>query len=130
MTEDMTMTAPEQGQALSEMGAAMGLMARTIAELREDVRQLRGLVAQLEKVSPMQARALNALIRERAKELAARWRIPEEKTGAVATAIRRELRLETGARSMSDIARCDAQVARELVETWEDPAVLRKLREG
>ena len=45
----------------------------------------------------------------------------------VCTAIRRALRMETGARSVKDIARCDWQVAQEIVETWEEPQELRKI---
>lgn len=115
----------EAEAALRQIGAVMQAMAGTVTELQAEMRQLRAQVAQLEKLTPMQVRELNRMIQERARVLSIDYctGLPQP----ICTAIRRALRMETGARSVKDIARCDWQVAREIVETWEEPDVLRKL---
>ena len=115
----------EAEAALRQIGAVMQAMAGTVTELRAEVHQLRAQVAQLEKLTPMQVKTLNLMIRERARVLSIDYCTGPAQP--VCTAIRRALRMETGARSVKDIARCDWQVAQEIVETWEEPQTLRKI---
>lgn len=128
MTEEMTVVKhlnDEIAANMQQIGTVMQAMAGRIAELTEGMRQLKAQVAQLEKVTPMQAREINKAIQERARVLSI-----EYCTGPyqpICTAIRRALRLETGCRSVKDIARCDYQVAVEIVETWEEPEILRQI---
>lgn len=128
MTEEMTVIA-RQGQELAanmrQVGSVMRAMAETVTQLSTEVRQLRAQVAQLEKVTPMQARALNLAIQERARVLSIRYATGDP--APLRTAIRRALRMETGVRSTKDLARCDYQVAMEIVETWDEPGTVRKL---
>ena len=128
MNEDITVILKNNeviAANMRQIGTVMQAVAETITKLQEDLRQLKAQVAQLEKVTPMQAREINRALQERARVLSI-----EYCTGLsqpVCTAIRRALRLETGCRSVKDIARCDYQVAMEIVETWEEPEVLRKI---
>lgn len=114
----------EEGAALRQV---MRAMAETIGQLRSDVQALRGQVAQLEKLTPMQTRELNARIQERARVLSIDYCVGDP--GPIRTLIRRALRMETGCRSAKDIPRCDWQVAAEIVDNWEEPKALRALAE-
>lgn len=128
MTEEMTVIV-KQGQEMAanvrQVGAVVQAMAGAMAELRGELAQLRAQVAQLEKVTPMQARALNLAIQERARVLSIQYAIGDP--APLRTAIRRALRMETGVRSTKDLARCDYQVAMEIVETWDEPGTVREL---
>ena len=131
------LTVPEKNAAaktalreLIQLAPAIRTMADTVDSLQQEIRALRAAVAQLEKVTPAQVRILNAAVSDRARELGAQYALDGDR--ALRTAIRRSIRMEMGARSTREIARCDYEVAMDLIATWEDPAVIRALmdREG
>ena len=134
MTEELTRTekAAENMQAAAkeilQMGDAMAGLAGMIRSMGDQLRALQQKVAMLEKVTPMQAKDLNLRIRERACGLEMSWDLPEGGAQKLMTAIRRDIRMETGARSTRDIARCDYQVVCGLIEDWEDVRLIMKLR--
>lgn len=128
MTEEMTITAEQMGQAITE---SRDTLARLVGILGEQQRQLQALqakVAMLEKVTPMQVKDVNLRIRERAVQLEAGYSLPEGSAEKLTTLIRRQVRLETGARSTRDIARCDYPVVCELIADWEDWQAISALR--
>ena len=47
---------------------------------------------------------------------------------AVAAAIRKTMRLATGARSVREIARCDYKPIRELVDTWDEYRTIKAIK--
>lgn len=135
MTEGKTITrTTETGGPVSrpyeddEALQVIRTMAGMIADMRQDMLALQQKVAMLEKVTPMQAKDLNLRIRERACGLEMSWDLPIGSAEKIMTLIRRAVRMETGARSMRDIARCDFQVVCGLIADWEDCAALMKLR--
>ena len=96
-------------------------MAEMVRATNERMTELEQQVRMLEKVTPSQASDLNAAIRERAAAACKEYRM----TGMekpVAAAIRKTMRLATGARSVREIARCDYKPVRELVATWVESA--------
>jgi len=81
----------------------------------------------LTKVTPAQAREINAAIRARAAELCATYRAPGcEK--AVANAIRREMRLTQGVQSVRELARCEYPVASQQARLWDDRITMKATR--
>ena len=134
MTEELTRTekAAENMQAAAkeilQMGEVMAGLAGMIRSMGDQLRALQQKVAMLEKVTPMQAKDLNQRIRERACGLEMSWGLPAGSAQKMMTAIRRDIRMETGARSARDIARCDYQVVCGLIEDWEDARLMMKLR--
>ncbi len=102
-------------------------MADMLRATNERMAALEKQVRMLEKVTPAQATDLNRTIRERAAAVCQEYRMGgmETKIGA---AIRKTVRLATGARSIREIARCDYKPVRELVETWDEYSEIKRLR--
>lgn len=103
-------------------------MAGMIADMRQDMLALQAKVAMLEKLTPMQVKDVNLRIRERAVQLEAGYGLPEGSAEKLTTLIRRQVRMETGARSTRDIARCDYPVVCALISDWEDYQAISALR--
>lgn len=112
------------------MAQAMQLMqgmAEMVRATNERMTELEQQVRMLEKVTPSQASDLNAAIRERAAAACKEYRM----TGLekpVAAAIRKAVRLATGARSVREIARCDYKPVRELVESWDEYKTMKAIK--
>ena len=102
-------------------------MADMVRATNERMTALEMQVRMLEKVTPSQAADLNALIRERAAAVCAEYRM----TGLekpVAAAIRKSVRLATGARSMREIARCEYKPVRDLVGAWDEYKTVKAIK--
>lgn len=111
-----------------EDGGLLQKMAGMIVEMRDQMQQLQAKVAMLEKLTPMQVKDVNLRIRERAVQLEAGYDLPEGSAEKLTTLIRRQVRMETGARSTRDIARCDYPVVCEMISDWEDWQAISALR--
>ena len=102
-------------------------MAEMVRATNERMTELEQQVRMLEKVTPSQAADLNAAIRERAAAACKEYRM----TGMekpVAAAIRKTVRLATGARSVREIARCDYKPIRELVGSWDEYRTMKAIK--
>ena len=135
MTEELTTTVQERIEAVArkmgEVGDALQVirvMAGRIADMMEQLQGLQQKVAMLEKLTPMQVKDVNLRIRERAVQLEAGYGLPEGSAEKLMTLIRRQVRMETGARSARDIARCDYPVVCEMISDWEDYQAISALR--
>lgn len=125
MTKNMTVT--EQGGVIGPEELIRS-MAEMITGMRDQLQALQLKVAMLEKVTPMQVKDVNLRIKERACGLEMAYGLPAGSAQKLQTGIRRTVRLETGARSVRDIARCDYPVVCELIGDYEDYALIDKLR--
>ena len=103
-------------------------MADTLTVMAQRIERLEAAMAQAVPVTRGQAMAINAMIRIRAAELAATYRLASREK-AIAAAIRTDLRKHEGVRSVQDIPRIDYEVALQRVELWDDYKVIRRLRE-
>ncbi len=102
-------------------------MAEMVRATNERMTELEQQVRMLEKVTPSQASDLNAAIRDRAAAACKEYRM----TGMekpVAAAIRKAVRLATGARSVREIARCDYKPIRDLVNTWDEYKTMKAIK--
>lgn len=102
-------------------------MAEMVRATNERMTALEKQVRMLEKVTPSQAADLNALIRERAAAVCAEYRMAGLDK-PVAAAIRRSVRIATGARSVREIARCDCKPVRELISCWDEYKTLKAIK--
>ena len=102
-------------------------MADMVRATNERMAALEQQVRMLEKVTPSQASDLNAAIRQRAAAACQEYRMTgmEQQVG---TAIRKTVRLATGARSIREIARCDYKPVRELVDTWDEYKAMKAIK--
>ncbi len=105
----------------------MQRMAEMMRATNERMTELEKQVRMLEKVTPAQARDLNATIRERAAAVCKEYRITGQEK-PVASAIRKAVRLTTGARSVREIARCDYQPIRAMVDTWDEYKTMKAIK--
>lgn len=112
------------------MAQAMQLMqgmAEMVRATNERMTELEQQVRMLEKVTPSQASDLNATIRERAAAACREYRmVGLEKP--VAGAIRKAVRLATGARSVREIARCDYRPIKDMVATWDEYKTMKAIK--
>ena len=119
--------APDMKIFMAQTMRIMQGMADMVRATNERMTALEQQVRMLEKVTPSQAADLNALIRERAAAVCAEYRM----TGLekpVAAAIRKSVRLATGARSAREIARCDYKPVRDLVGAWDEYKTLKAIK--
>ena len=122
-----TTASPALLDALRQSQQLLAGMADMIRLTNERMAALEQQVRMLEKVTPAQAAALNTAIRERAAAACREYRM----TGLekpVAAAIRKAVRLATGARSAREIARCDYQPVRDLIGTWDEYKTMKAIK--
>ena len=115
-------------EEMQQMREALQTMAGLLRATNETMMQLQRQVRLLEKVTPSQASALNRAIRERATELCAIYMAPGCDK-AVATAIRKAVKLRFGAATAKDLPRCEYEVAMAQVQGWDDYKVMKGIRE-
>ena len=114
--------------ALGEMGDLMRAMAESV---RLTNLRMQKLERQIELMTPLtgaQDKALGEAIRKRADALCEQYRLRPARAGAVATAIRRELKRQSGVRSTRELPRIEYQVLLERVALWDDYDVMREIR--
>lgn len=114
------------GPAVRQLGEVLSSQNAMIVAMAEELTALRAQMAQLEKLTPLQTREMNRKIRERSAALAERYGLADWRE--VGRAIRHDMRIELGIPTVSQIARCDLDVAGDLVDTWEEPEAIRKMR--
>ena len=102
-------------------------MAEMVRATNERVGELERQVRMLEKVTPAQAADLNATIRARASATCQEYRMSGNES-QVAAAIRKTVRLTTGARSVREIARCDYKPIKALVEGWDEYLTIKAIK--
>lgn len=115
-------------EEMQQMREALQTMAGLLRATNETMMQLQRQVRLLEKVTPSQASAMNRAIRERATELCAIYMAPGCDK-AVATAIRKAVKLRFGASTAKDLPRCEYEVAMAQVQGWDDYKVMKGIRE-
>lgn len=117
----------EVTQLFAQVAQTMQSMATMIRATNERMAALEQSVRLLNKVTPAQAGAINAAIRERAAELCVEYRAAGCET-AVGNAIRKELKLTMGVQSVRDVARCEYAVAVETVRLWDDYRIMKAVK--
>lgn len=117
----------EVTQLFAQVAQTMQSMATMIRATNERMAALEQSVRLLNKVTPAQASAINAAIRERAAELCAEYRAAGCET-AVGNAIRKELKLTMGVQSVRDVARCEYAVAVETARLWDDYRIMKAVK--
>ena len=125
--EQRAPAAMEMETFMAQTMQLMQRMAEMVQATNERMTELEKQVRMLEKVTPGQASDLNAAIRERAAAACKEYRM----TGLekpVAAAIRKTVRLATGARSVREIARCDYKPIRELVGSWDEYRTMKTIK--
>lgn len=118
---------PEVSKAFLQMAQATVSMANMMRATNERIASMEREIRLLTKVTPAQASAINAAIRDRAGTLCSDYRAPGcEK--AVANAIRRALKLTTGVSSVRELPRCEYSVALQSVQIWDDYKAMKAIK--
>ncbi len=135
--EEMTVVSPNPAQtpariadvsrAIDQIAQAMQSLANMVRTTNERMAALEQSARLLTKVTPAQAGAINAAIRDRARELCAAYHAAGcEKIAG--NAIRRELRLTMGVQSVRDVPRCEYNVALQTVRLWDDYRAMKTMK--
>lgn len=121
------MTAEQLGTYMQNITAIMQGMAEMVKATNDRMAQMETQLRMLEKVTPSQATALNSAIRCRAAEISSDYLL---KNGdkPVAAAIRKDVRLSTGAHSMREIARCDFAPILDMIRCWDDYRAIKAIK--
>lgn len=114
-------------QVLGELGIMMQGMADMMRLTNERMTALEQQVKQLEKVTPAQMRDMQETIREKAAQVCREYRMAGGES-KVAAAIRKRVRLITGAGSMREVPRCDYETVLGAVACWEEVKTIRAIR--
>ena len=154
----------ETGKGVREVAAvvqkaveALGAMAETVrvtnermGAIEEEMRSLREQIRTMEKATPEQAKTINRLIRQRAKDICEEYRIGQtvdlrpgkgrpggfewapdpDKAAKLTAAIRADVREMTGVKTAREIARCDVEPVMDFVLGWDDYETIQKIRKG
>ena len=135
---------------IEEMAGLIGSLAEMLRVTNERMAAMEAAMRSLEKVTPAQASNINKCIRERAAEICASYRMgvritpveeghgsrPEaarfepnpEKAKKLIAAIRKDVKVMTGARTMREVARCDYGTVIDFVMDWDDYETIQKIR--
>lgn len=118
---------PEVVQVFQQMAQATVSMANMLRATNERMASMEREIRLLTKVTPAQASAINAAIRERAAALCGSYRaVGCEK--AVANAIRRAVKLTTGVSNVRELPRCEYTVAMQQVQLWDDYKAMKAIK--
>lgn len=123
----MSLTVRDLTAAIKRQNDIMASMAAMLKASCDKVDRLEKEVRRLEKITPMQVTELNALIRKRARDLIEEYRLNEKHERTVNTWIRAELKQTFGG-STKEISRCDWDIAKGFVKTWENSGKLLNLK--
>ena len=136
---------------IGAMAEQIGSLAEMLRVTNERMAAMEAAIRTLEKVTPQQAAEINRRIRERAEEICMEYRmtgfgvkIREDgtregpgdvladpaKLKAVAAAIRKDVRIMTGAKTAREIARVDFGTVRDAILGWDDYDAIQRIRKG
>lgn len=118
---------PDVAAAFARMAEATAAMMRMMQATNERMSRMEKEIRLLTKVTPAQASQINGAIRMRAAELCKIYRIVGQEK-PVASAIRRAVKLSTGAGSVREIPRCEYQVVLGQVNMWDDYDAMMAIR--
>ena len=125
--QQLAMLPPEVAQAFQQMAQATMTMASMLRATNERMTSMEKEIRLLTKVTPAQATAINAAIRDRAAALCSSYRAAGcEK--AVANAIRRAVKLTTGITNVRELPRCEYSVAMQQVKMWDDYKAMKAIK--
>lgn len=118
---------PDVARAFQQMAQATVSMANMMRATNDRMAAMEREIRLLTKVTPAQASAINAAIRDRAAQLCADYRAAGHEK-AVANAIRRAIKLTTGVSSVRELPRCEYTVAMNQVQLWDDYKAMKAIK--
>lgn len=137
-------------EAMAAMAETVRVTNERMGAIEEEMRGLREMIRTMEKVTPEQARNVNRLIRQRAKDICEEYRmgqtvdlrpgkgrpggfewVPDpDKAAKLTAAIRADVREMTGVRNAREIARCDWDAVTDYIIGWDEYETIQKIRKG
>lgn len=123
------MMIPEQFiRFMEQQNKSILVMAEAIKATNESVEMLKRQMQQLVPITASQASAINRQIRLRATDLRAQYRLPDTADVAIAAAIRKDVKLSAGARSIGELPRSMYSVYAEQVALWDNYAEMKAIK--
>lgn len=127
MIQDPTPTETALLKRLEDCAVVMRGMADMLRTTNERMGALEREVRMLTKVTPAQATAINAAIRERAATLCASYRAVGCEKQATA-AIRKAIRQTLGVQAARDLPRCQYELVMKQVAMWDDYKTMKHIK--
>ncbi|MBR2664828.1 MAG: hypothetical protein IKE25_14035 [Clostridia bacterium] len=129
MTRDIGAAGPSMEAVMGQIADLLQSMAEMVRATNERMTALERQVRLMEKVTPAQTGDLNQAIRDRASAVCQEYRMPGAEK-PVTAAIRKSVRLTTGAQCAREIARCDYKPVRAMIDSWDEFTTIRRIREA
>lgn len=132
--EPAQMSAPLQDREPAEMLANIEKLMLDMAEklnaTNDRVRELERQLLFMTPLTPAQERAIGLQVKQRAEQLRDQYRLPESAITAIANAIRKDIKLAGGVRSIRELPRVEYAVYIERIALWDDYSTMRAIRKG
>ncbi|MEG1891354.1 MAG: hypothetical protein RR301_08050 [Clostridia bacterium] len=123
-------TIPDWAGAMCEqMGQSLRVMAEAIKATNESMEMLKRQMQQMVPLTRGQANALNKQIRERAIDLREQYCLSQQADASIATAIRKDVKLAAGTRSIDELPRALYGVYSDQVAMWDSYPVLKGIKQ-
>ena len=106
----------------------MRVMAEALRATNENVETLKRQLGQMVPLTSTQANALNKQIRQRSASLREQHRLSADADAAIAAAIRKDVKLAAGARSISELPRALYAIYSDQVALWEEYAAMKAIK--
>ena len=116
----------QMAQTMNQMQLVVASMAEMISATNRNVDDLRRQVQRMDKATPAQVGAIREAIRQRAAELCAAYGC-EGCEKKVAAAIRKSIRIDTGAGSLKEICKDHVKPTLAQVATWDDFGIMCRM---
>lgn len=118
MASELTVNTDKLMIAYEEQGKALRVMAETVRIMSEKLDTLTREVRRLEKLTPMQARELNLLIRKRVTEIEEQYHM-DGCERAINKWLRDAVKDEFGT-AVKDVPRVDFDTCKQVIKLWDD----------
>lgn len=129
--QSITAFTPEQvGGLLLQTQQLMQSMANAMAAMNQRMGQLEKQVRQLTPITGAQEKALGEKVRQRAETLADEYRLDAKAVPLIASAIRKDIKLEGGVRALRELPRVEYPVYVERIALWDDYGAMKAIRKA
>ncbi|MDD3410337.1 MAG: hypothetical protein PHY12_05970 [Eubacteriales bacterium] len=115
-------------QLFVQMDQSMRVMAEVLRSTNDNVETLKRQLQQMVPLTAAQANALNRQIRQRAASLREQYRLDMQADAAIATAIRKDVKLAAGARSIGELPRSLYGVYCDQVALWDEYTAMKIIK--
>lgn len=123
-------TVEEMGLILLHMEQLMQGMMNVVSVTNQNMEQIKRELRQLTPITGAQEKALGEKIRQRAEQLCEEYNLSARCVPMIANAIRKDVKLEGGVRSIRELPRVEYPVYVDRIAMWDDYGAMKAIRKA